>query len=33
LLKATVISTTPANIYRFKEQLDPAYRILSPPLG
>jgi hypothetical protein len=31
LLKASVLSTCPVNIYRYKEQLKPEYRILTPP--
>ena len=31
LLKASVLSTSPVNIYRYKEELDPNYRILTPP--
>ncbi len=33
LLKATVLSKSPTNIYRYKEELDPKYRLLTPPLG
>lgn len=33
LLKATVLSTSPTNIYRYKEELIPEYRLLIPPSG
>jgi hypothetical protein len=33
LLKATVTSTSPINIYRYKEELIPEYRLLTPPSG
>jgi len=33
LLKATVLSTSPENIYRYQEELMPEYRLLTPPSG